>query len=86
MVQLRDVKQTYSADGTVEAVHQAIVAAKVPGRILELLVDTGQSMRKGQLIARIDDREASQVLAQARAQVARAERSEEHTSELQSQR
>jgi len=72
-VQLRDVEQTYTADGTVEAVHQAVVAAQVPGRILELRVEAGQSVRKGQLIARIDDREAAQVLAQSLAQVARAQ-------------
>lgn len=40
--------------GTVDA-NQVIVSSKVAGRIEHLLVDEGQSVKAGQLIARIDD-------------------------------
>jgi RND family efflux transporter MFP subunit len=69
----RDVDLTYPAEGVVEAVRQAVVAARVPGRIVDLKVDAGDRVKAGQVLARIDEREATQAVAEARAQVARAE-------------
>lgn len=71
--ELRQVDVTYAAEGVVEAVRQAVVAARVPGRIVELKVDAGDRVQAGQVLARIDEREAHQAVAEARAQVARAE-------------
>ncbi len=73
VVELREVDQTYSAEGVVEAVRQSTVAAQVPGRIVELRVDAGQMVVKGQVLARIDEREAAQAAAASEAQTARAE-------------
>jgi len=73
VAELREVDVTYSAEGVVEAVRQAVVSARVPGRIVELRVDAGDRVKAGQVIARIDEREATQAVAEARAQVARAE-------------
>ncbi len=69
----REVDLTYPAEGVVEAVRQATVAARVAGRIVELKVDAGDRVKAGQVLARIDEREAAQAVAEARAQVARAE-------------
>ncbi len=73
VAEFREVDVTYPAEGVVEAVRQAVVAARVPGRIVELKVDAGDRVKAGQVIARIDEREAGQAVAEARAQVARAE-------------
>lgn len=74
-VQYREVAQTYSADGIVEAVRQSTVSAQIGGRVKEVLFDVGDSVKKGQLILRIDEREASQVLAGSQAQVMQAQAS-----------
>jgi RND family efflux transporter MFP subunit len=72
-VELREVDRTYAAEGVIEAVRQSNVAAQVPGRIVELRVDAGQAVVKGQVLARIDEREAAQAVAAGEAQIARAE-------------
>jgi len=73
VVDVRELDRTYPAEGVVEAVRQSTVAAQVPGRIVELLVDAGQAVTKGQVLARIDEREAAQAVAANEAQTARAE-------------
>ena len=45
---------TYAAEAVVEAVRQSTVSAQVTGRIVELRVDVGDYVEKGQVIARID--------------------------------
>lgn len=72
-VQYREVAQTYSADGIVEAVRQSTVSAQIGGRVKEILFDVGDTVKKGQLILRIDEREAAQVLAGSQAQVMQAQ-------------
>ncbi len=73
VVQYREVDVTYAAEAVVEATRQSTVAAQVTGRIVELRFDVGDYVEKGQVIARIDQTEASQVLAGSRAQVAQAQ-------------
>lgn len=73
VVDVREVDRTYAAEGVVEAVRQSTVAAQVSGRIVELRVDAGQAVVKGQVLARIDEREAAQAVAAGEAQSARAE-------------
>jgi multidrug efflux pump subunit AcrA (membrane-fusion protein) len=70
-VEFRDVDEVYAADGVIEAVRQATVAAQVAGRIVELRADVGDRVAKGQVLARIDEREAAQVVASSEAQIAR---------------
>src|SRR5262245_128302 len=71
-VELRDVDDVYASDGIVEAVRQSTVAAQIAGRIVELRADVGDRVAKGQVLARIDEREAAQVVASNEAQIARA--------------
>ncbi len=72
-VQYREVAQTYSADGLVEATRQSTVSAQIGGRVREILFDVGDRVEKGQVILRIDEREAVQAVAGSRAQVLQAQ-------------
>ncbi len=68
-VQYREVAQTYSVEGVVEATRQSTVSAQISGRVKEVNFDVGDSVRKGQVILRIDERETEQALAGSQAQV-----------------
>ncbi len=57
-------------NGRLEAV-QIDVAARVPGRVAELLVDEGQRVRAGQALVRLDDAPLRAQLDEAHAQLAR---------------
>ena len=72
-VEMRDVELAYSAEAVVEAVRQSTVAAQVSGRIVDLRFDVGDRVNKGQVIARIDERAASQAVEASEAQVRQAQ-------------
>ena len=72
-VALRELPQTIAAEGVVEAVKQATLGAQVAGRIVELNVKAGDTVRAGQVLARIDARTADQAVAASLSQVAEAE-------------
>lgn len=63
--------RTYS--GTLEAPARFIVASRVPGRLRELTVDLGDAVPRGRVVARIEDDELVQLVAQARAELKVAE-------------
>lgn len=72
-VQYRDVEQTYSIEGLVEATRQSTVSAQISGRIKEINFDVGSHVKKGQVLLRIDERETAQALAGSTAQVRQAQ-------------
>jgi len=72
-VELREVEDVYAADAVIEAVRQATVSAQIAGQLTQIYVDAGDRVRRGQLLARIDTREADAQVANAGAQAARAE-------------
>lgn len=72
-VEYREVAQTYSAEGLVEATRQSTVSAQIAGRVKEVNFDVGDRVSKGQIILRIDEREAVQALAGSQAQVLQAQ-------------
>lgn len=72
-VEMREVELTHTAEAVVEAVRQSTVSAQIAGRIVDLRFDVGDRVRKGDVIARIDERSASQALAASEAQVRSAE-------------
>jgi RND family efflux transporter MFP subunit len=72
-VEMREVGLAYSAEAVIEAVRQSTVAAQVSGRIVELHFDVGDYVKKGEVIARIDERAATQALEASEAQVRQAE-------------
>lgn len=60
---------TAAFDGVVEAVRQAVIAAQVPGAVIELDVRVGDRVEAGQVLLRIDARAAEQNAAASDAQV-----------------
>lgn len=56
-------------DGVVEAVRQTVVAAQVPGAVVQLDVKAGDRVRAGQVLLRLDARAADQGAAASDAQV-----------------
>lgn len=85
-LELREVALTYPAEAVVEAVRQATVAAQVQGRVIEVRADAGQRVQKGQLLMRIDAREATEGAAGAQAQLIQAKASYERTRNLHAQK
>ena len=72
-VEVRELELTYSAEALVEAVRQSTVSAQIAGRIVELRFDVGDAVKKGEVIARIDERAASRALEASEAQVREAQ-------------
>lgn len=73
LVESRPVGSSQPAEATIEAVRQATLAAQVSGRIVEMRVDAGDRVQRGDVLLRIDAAEASQAVAGAQAGVAQAE-------------
>jgi RND family efflux transporter MFP subunit len=72
-VAVRDLPQTIGAEGVVEAIKQTTLGAQVAGRIVALDVKAGDTVRAGQVLARIDARTADQAVAASRSQIAEAD-------------
>ena len=81
-VELREVDQTYPADAIVEAVRQASIAAQVTGRVIEARFDAGSRVKAGDVLMRIDPREARQLQSGAQAQLANASAGFERSKQL----
>ncbi len=73
VIAYREVDQRYSVDGVVEAVKQSTVAAQISGRIVAIYFDVGDSVKQGEVIVRIDEREVADAYAGSRAQIAQAQ-------------
>lgn len=73
-VQTKDVTVRISASGEVQPVQTVNLSPKSAGRIVQLLVDQGDRVTQGQVVARMDssDLEAERVQAQARVAEAQA--------------
>jgi RND family efflux transporter MFP subunit len=73
VVAYRDVDQLSSFDGAVEAVKQSTVAAQISGRVVAINFDVGDSVKQGEVIVRIDEREVNDAYVAGRAQIAQAQ-------------
>jgi RND family efflux transporter MFP subunit len=80
------VALTFPADSVVEAVQQTTVGAQVPGRILEVLADAGKTVKKGEVLMRIDAREASEAARAAEAGYVNAKLNYERLQQLKAQK
>jgi HlyD family secretion protein len=58
-----------NASGYVTARRRATVSSKVTGKVLEVFVEEGKPVRKGQVLARLDDSQMRAALAVAEAQL-----------------
>lgn len=69
----QSITANYSGTATLEAVGDAQVVTKTSGIVLQLLVEEGMHVQKGQLLARLDDDAARNKLAQASATLKKAQ-------------
>lgn len=90
-VEKGDIESTVSATGKLSAVTTVQVGTQVSGQISEILADFNDTVKKGQLLARIDPKlqqqtvtDAQAALVRARAQYLQAQRERNRTSELMS--
>jgi RND family efflux transporter MFP subunit len=60
------------ASGYVTARRQATVSAKITGKVTEVLIEEGQQVKEGDLLARLDDTEAKAQLSLSQAQLTAA--------------
>ena len=67
-LQTQTSPQTVTYDGIIEAINQATVSAQTSGRIVEMPVDVGDFVAKGDLIIRFTDTEQKARAASAQAQ------------------
>ncbi len=63
-----------NASGYVTARRRATVSSKVTGKVVEVFVEEGKAIRKGQVLARLDDSQIRAALAVAQAQLGAAQR------------
>lgn len=68
----QSVTANYSGTATLEAVGDAQVVSKTTGIVLKILVEEGQRVEKGQLLAQLDDDATRNKLAQADATLKKA--------------
>jgi HlyD family secretion protein len=61
-----NLAQTVSETGTIKTVNQTDLSFKISGRVVSLLADVGDSIKTGQLLARLDLGTLSSQLEQAR--------------------
>jgi len=86
VVKQHTVAKTFPVESLVEAVHQATVGAQISGRILEVKADAGQQVKKGEVLMRIDAREAEEAARAADAQYANAKLNYERNKSLKDQK
>jgi RND family efflux transporter MFP subunit len=85
-VQPHPVDLSFPAESLVEAVQQATVGAQIAGRVLEVKADAGQSVKKGDLLMRIDAREAAEAARGAEAQYINAKANFDRSKSLKDQK
>lgn len=70
MVEARDISFAILSAGDIGPADQVSVRSEVPGRILELPVDIGDQVKKGELLCRLDDRDLQTERQQRQAEIA----------------
>ena len=66
-VERADITSRISAPGRVQAISSVDISAEVPGRVIELAVEEGDSVVQGQLLLRLDDAQYKSRMRQAEA-------------------
>jgi len=71
--EVRSITRRRTISGTLEASAEVLVAPRVPGQVERLLVDIGDTVEDGEVVARLDDDEWRQAVARAEADLSVAE-------------
>lgn len=71
--QLGEIRRSFIATGTVEAQVDIGIVTKMPGKVARVLVDEGDRVRAGQLLAVLEHKDLRSQVQQAQAAVAAAE-------------
>lgn len=71
-VERRQVERIHAADAVIESSQSATISAQINARVQSVHADAGSLVKRGQVLARIDAREADAAVAQAGAQLAQA--------------
>ncbi len=82
-VALSEVPFQVEVAGTVEAVDQALISARVSGQLVAVPVRVGSQVEKGQLLAKISAAEIAAQVLRAEAQYSQAKRNLERETKLQ---
>lgn len=72
---LRPVDLTESAVGSIRAVHETSIGAKLLARVVEVNIKAGQAVHEGDVLIRMDDSDIKPQLEQANSALAKAEAS-----------
>lgn len=81
---MAEVQDVVEAVGTLQAREDVMITAEVSGRIVRLNFEEGQPVEKGQVLVRLDDRQARADLQVAEAQLQDARTKYDRASRLQS--
>lgn len=80
-VSRRSISSFLETNGTLEAENEVDIVARVAGPILELATEEGRTVKKGQLLAKIDPRETKAQVEVARVALAEATRAHERAKQ-----
>jgi RND family efflux transporter MFP subunit len=69
-VELGSIEWRRTLSGSLESPGQFVVAPKISGRVVQLAVDLGDDVTRGKVVARLDNDEYVQAVAQAKADLA----------------
>ncbi len=86
VVSAAPVPTGFSAEARIEAVRAATLAAQIAGRVTEIPVEPGQSVKKGELLLRIDARELAGADAAGQASLAQAAAQWQRSQQLYQQK
>ena len=78
----RSISASYSGTATLEPESEAQVAAKISGVLLKLMVEEGDQVKSGQILARLDDETPRLNLAKAEASLHKLENDYRRSSEM----
>lgn len=80
--QVADIFATYETTATIESDAEAPILARVAGEIVEILVEEGDAVRKGQVLARLDGDRLRLQMLEAKAELQKTEREYERLTRL----
>ena len=77
-----DLAATYATTSSLEAEQEAVIPARVAGDVVEILVEEGDRVTRGQVLARLDGERARLAMRQARAEFDRLQRERTRIAKL----